>query len=119
MILVLQEMKDEGSLKGPRMRQAAAIQISLYYSTKASLKFLVQNLVLHKHQSFCQDVGSTLNVGAKGTVFGPSAKSQTYHAPFFLAIQSLRWQLSPCLSFFFFLEENRREEKSHKTSTEI
>lgn len=44
-ILVPQEMKDGEALASPGMRQAAAVQISLHYSIRASLKFPVQDLL--------------------------------------------------------------------------
>lgn len=102
---MLQEMKDGGSLRSPKMRQAAVVQMSLLLFDQ-SVHEVSGAGSLHKHQSFCQDAGSTFNGGAEATLFGPSAKPQAHHAPSLLASQSLRGPLSPYLSFFL----GRKEE---------
>lgn len=89
------------ALASPGTSQVAALQIALllfYQSTPVVSS--PESLALHKHQSFCQEVGSTFSVGIEATPFYPSVKSQTPHAPSLLDIQSLRWPLSPCLLSF-------------------
>lgn len=71
-------------LQSPRMRQAAAVQISLLLFDQ-SIPGVPGAGSLHKHQSFCQDAGSTFNGGAEATLFGPLAKPQAHHAPSLLA----------------------------------
>lgn len=119
-ILVLQEMK-MGKLWKVQGRDKQLLHKSLcYYSTRASLKVSSPgSLILHKHQSFCWDVGSAFAVGAEATLFGLSAKLQTHHVPSLLAIQSLRWSLSPRLSFFLWRrEEGKRNLIRHHLKSE-
>ena len=109
-IFVLQEMKDGEALASPGMREAAAEQISLLLFYQSIPKISSSgSAALHKHQSFCQDVGSTSSAGAEATLLGPSAKLQPYQAHSLLAIQFLM-ALSPCLSFFLWKKEEKEEE---------
>lgn len=108
-IFVLQEMKDGEALASPGMREAAAEQISLLLFYQSIPKVSSPgSAALHKHQSFCQDVGSTSNAGAEATLLGPSAKLQPYQAHSLLAIPSLM-ALSPCLSFFLWKKGEKGE----------
>ena len=103
------------------MRQAAAVQIflPLFYQSIPKISS-AGSLALHKHQSFCQDVGSTLNGGAEATLFSPSAKPQTHHAPSLLAILSLRRPCHPACHSFFGRKKKRREEnlRRHQLKSE-